>query len=255
MRTPIWAALALAVLAQPAMGQGFFTWPQNVNWQIGTGFDYSEGKYGGATKTTVWSIPVEARLELDRLRIELSLPYENVTGPGILAGGVIIGSGPVRSRSGIGDLNLTGAFLLTHDDEFPAIDIGGTIKFPTAKTDIGTGKFDYSIQSNIYHSFTPRLMIFGSVGYQWLTSTSTVALKNGVTASGGLNLKATDDVSVGVSANFRQEYFDSLGDQFTVSPYAMWNFAPNWRVTGYATAGAGKASPEFGAGARLAYYQ
>src|SRR5215469_11171947 len=195
-------ALCLAAFSRPALGQEFLQWPQTVNWQIGTGFDYSEGKYGGTTKTTVWSIPVEARLELDRLRIELSLPYENVTGPGILAGGVIVGSGPVKSRSGLGELNLTGAFLLTHDDEFPAIDIGGTVKFPTAKTDLGTGKFDYSIQSNIYHSFTPRLMIFGSVGYQWLTSTSTIALKNGVTASGGLNFKATDDASVGVSLNF-----------------------------------------------------
>src|SRR5262245_24244654 len=156
--------LALATLSQPALGQGFLQWPQNVNWQIGSGVDYSEGKYGGTSKTTVWSIPIEARLELDRLRIELSLPYENVTGPGILAGGVIIGSGPVKSRSGLGDLNATGAFLLTHDDEFPAIDIGGTIKFPTANSSIGTGKFDYSVQSNIYHSLTPRLMIFGSIG-------------------------------------------------------------------------------------------
>lgn len=250
------AAAILAAISQPALAQSFLQLPQGIAWQIGTGLDYSEGKYGGTTKTTVLSVPVDARIELDRFRLDLTLPWENVTGPGILAGGVVVGTGPVKTRSGLGDLDATGAFTLTHDEGgLPAIDIGGSIKFPTANSELGTGKFDYSVQGNVYHSFTPQLMLFGSVGYQWLTSTSTIALKDGITASGGVNFKATDDVSVGLSANFRQEYFDSLGDQFTVSPYVLWNLMPNWRVSAYATAGAGKASPEFGVGGRLIFYQ
>jgi outer membrane putative beta-barrel porin/alpha-amylase len=252
----IGAAAVFAAISQPALAQNFIQWPQDVSWQVGSGLDYSEGKYGGTTKTTILAVPIDARVELDRFRFDATLPWENVSGPGILAGGVVVGSGPAGSRSGLGDLDLTGAFTLTHDEgALPAIDIGGSIKFPTAKSDLGTGKFDYSIQGNVYHSFTPQLMLFGSVGYQWLTSTSTIALKDGVTASGGANYKLTDAVSIGLSANFRQEYFDSLGDQFTISPYLLWNLMPNWRVSAYATAGTGNASPEFGAGGRLIFYQ
>ena len=252
----IGVAAFLAAASQPAYAQGFLYWPQDVTWQIGTGLDYSEGKYGSTTKTTILMVPVDARVELDRFRLDATLPWEDVTGPGVLAGGVVVGSGPVRDRTGLGDLDVTGAFTITHDqDGLPAIDLGGSIKFPTANSSLGTGKFDYSVQGNVYHSFTPSLMLFASAGYQWLTSTSTISLKNGVTASGGVNYKATDDVSVGVSASFRQEYFDSLGDQFTVSPYVLWNLVPNWRVSAYATAGAGKASPDFGVGGRLIFYQ
>ncbi len=135
-------AAFLAALLQPALAQSFLQWPQNINWQVGTGLDYSEGKYGSTTKTTVLTIPIDARLEFDRFRIDATLPFLDVTGPGVLAGGVVVGTGPIKSRSGLGDLNVTGAFTLTHDDDtFPAIDIGGSVKFPTASPNLGTGKF------------------------------------------------------------------------------------------------------------------
>src|SRR5258708_21017739 len=145
----------LAALSQPALAQSFLQWPENINGQVGTGLDYSEGKYGSTTKTTVLTIPIDARLEFDRFRIDATLPFLDVTGPGVLAGGVVVGTGPIKSRSGLGDLNVTGAFTLTHDDDtFPAIDIGGSVKFPTASTNLGTGKFDYAVEAHVYHSFT-----------------------------------------------------------------------------------------------------
>src|SRR5690242_13836604 len=72
----IGVAAFLAAASQPAYAQGFLYWPQDVTWQIGTGLDYSEGKYGSTTKTTILMVPVDARVELDRFRLDATLPWE-----------------------------------------------------------------------------------------------------------------------------------------------------------------------------------
>jgi hypothetical protein len=250
----IYSALVSAV-ASGASAQSFINWPQAVAWQIDTGLDYSSGKYGAPDDTSVLSVPLEGRVQFDRVRLEFSLPYLEEKGPGVLAGVVVVGSGPVTMRSGIGDLNLGAAFLLNKDGDLPAVELEGIVKAPTAGTGLGTGKVDYSVQANLYHSFTPRFMLFGSLGYQWLSDFSTIRLESGMTATGGVNYHVADAASIGLSAAFRQEYFAGLGNQVTVSPYVLWNLAPDWRVAGYGTFGAGKASPDYGFGFRLVYYR
>ncbi len=244
------------MLAPCASAQSFLHWPDAVGWQVGTGVDYSTGRYGGTSDTTVFSVPLDAKLQLDRVRLELTIPYLDVKGPGTLVGGVVIGgSGPVTTRNGIGDLNVGAAWLLSADGSLPAFEIEGIVKVPTAAAGLGTGKFDYSVQANVYHAITPRFMLFGSLGYQWLNSFSTYHLESGIAASAGMNFKTTDSTSIGLSANYRQEYYGGLGDETTLSPYVMWNLNKDWRVTGYGTLGFGKASPRYGLGMRLILYR
>lgn len=255
MKRILGLGLALAAMAQPATAQDFLDWlPQNTSWQIDSGADYSSGKYGATTRTDVWSVPLEGKVQLDRFRLEGTIPYANVTGPGIVADGLVVGSGPVRTRSGIGDLNLGAAYLLGKDGDLPALEFEGFVKLPTADAGLGTGQTDYALQANTYHNITPQLMLFGSLGYQWLSSFSTFTLKDGVQATAGANFVASAQVNLGVSASYRQEYFAGLGDAFTVSPYVLWNIANNWRVTGYGTLGSGRASPQYGLGMRLIFY-
>ena len=247
--------VALSFSAQ-ALADSLIPWADgSTTWQAATGFDYSVGKYGGSSDTTVWSIPLDLALQADRLRLQATLPYLDVRGPGVFAGGVVVGgNSPVTTRTGLGDLNLGAAYLLTRDSTaLPAIEIAGTVKVPTADSDLGTGKYDYMAQANLYHALTGRVMLFGSVGYQWLSSFRTYTLKNGVLASAGLNYKAADDTSVGVSAAYREEYYPGLGEQFSMSPYVLWDFDKNWRVSGYGTVGFTGASPRFGGGMRLIF--
>jgi hypothetical protein len=96
-------------------------------------------------------------------------------------------------------------------------------------------------------------MMFGSIGYQWLTSFDNYHLENGVLASAGLNFKATANTSIGLSASYRQEYFHNLGAQTAVSPYVLWDFASNWRLSTYALIGTSRASPDYGGGLRLIF--
>lgn len=225
-------------------------------WDVASGFDYYTGKYGAASNTDVWSVPLVVRDQIGKFRIEANVPYLHVRGPGVFAGGVIVGGNTVATASGLGDVNLGAAWLLHEDDQsLPGIELAGGIKLPTASSSLGTQRFDYNIQANFNHSLSQRVMLFGSLGYQWLSDFRGFRLEDGVTATGGVNFRPSDTTSVGVSANFRQAYYRTLEDQFTLTPYALWTFAPHWRLSGYAIAGFTNSSPEVGGGVRLIFFQ
>jgi hypothetical protein len=46
-----------------------------TTWAAATGFDYSVGKYGAPSDTSVLSIPLSFLLQSGRLRLEATLPY------------------------------------------------------------------------------------------------------------------------------------------------------------------------------------
>jgi hypothetical protein len=228
-----------------------------TSWDFSSGLDYSEGRYGAARDTSVWSIPLSGRVQMDRLRLEAYMPYLNIRGPGVLVGGSVVGTNSVmNTRSGMGDLTLGAAYLL-HADEarLPSIELAGSVKVPTASLELGTGKLDYNLQANINHSFSPRLMLFGSLGYSWLNDYLGYRLEDGMTATAGVNYRASNATSIGISANYREPYYQGLGPQFTVTPYALWRFASRWRVTVYGLTGYSAASPRAGGGVRLTFFQ
>lgn len=220
-------------------------------WNFATGVDYSAGKYGATSDTTVFSLPFAARAQTGSFRLDVTAPYLWEKGPGDYAGGVVVPNGPITSRSGLGDVNLGAAWQLHADDSsFPAVEIQGNLKLPTASTGLGTGKFDYGLQANINHTFG-RVMLFGSLGYQWLQDFRGFDLRDGITASAGANFKIADDVNAGLSASYRQPYYAPLGEQVSASPYLLWSFASKWQVSTYLLTGFSKASPRIGGGFRL----
>ena len=109
-----------------------------TTWSFATGADYSAGKYGAASDTTVFSLPLAARAQTGRFRLDLTIPYLWEKGPGDFAGGgVVVPNGTVTSRSGVGDVNLGAAWQLHPDDSsFPAFEIQGNLKVPTAGTEV-----------------------------------------------------------------------------------------------------------------------
>jgi len=228
-----------------------------TSWDLATGFDYSTGKYGASSDTSILSVPFGARLQTDHFRFELTVPYLDVHGPGSFASGVVVGgNNAITTRTGIGDLTAGAAWIVNHDaGSLPGIELAGSVKVPTADSTLGTGKFDYSIAANLNHNITPRLMWFGSVGYQWLSDYRGINLENGVTASGGLNFRARDSTNIGFSLNFRETYYRPLEDQASLTPYLLWTFAPHWRLSGYGLVGFTNSSPSVGGGARLIFFQ
>ncbi|WP_338468451.1 transporter [Novosphingobium sp. ZN18A2] len=231
----------------------------NSSFELATGADYSVGHYGAAVDTSVWSIPLDMKAQIGRLRLQASLPYEFINGPGQLVGGVIVSSPnstTTTSRSGIGDLNLSAAYLLARENGvLPSIEVGGGVKLPTAKTSIGTGETDFSVNASFYKSVGTGAMLFGSVGYSWLGSPAAYQLKDGLTASGGLNLRPASNQNYGVSVAYREPVADGLSGQAVVSPYMTYRFSKLLGVTLYGMAGLNDASPRIGAGLRLTVFQ
>lgn len=228
------------------------------SFELASGADYSAGHYGASADTTVWSIPLDLKVQIGRVRVQASLPYEFISGPGQLVGGVIVSSpgSAVTSRSGIGDLNLSAAALLAREGLIlPAIEVGGSVKLPTAKTNIGTGETDYSVNASFYKSLTHAIMLFGSVGYSWLGSPAAYRLRNGVTASGGFNLRPSAGQNYGVSVAYREPVADGLQGQAVVSPYMTYRFSKRFGLTLYGLAGLNDASPRIGAGLRLTLFR
>ena len=230
----------------------------DTSFELATGVDYSVGKYGATSDTSVVGIPLDLKVQLGSLRLQASLPYDWVKGPGLLVGGVAVTNpnAPTTSRSGIGDLNLAAAYLLNHEKgALPAIELGVGVKAPTAKLGIGTTKADFSVTGSAYKTIAPGFMLFGSVGYSWLGSLPNYQLKNGVTASGGVNYKPTPNQNIGVSLGYRQPVSAGVEPQVVVSPYLTYRIRKQWGVTLYGLAGLTSASPRVGGGLRLSLFR
>lgn len=253
-----WADTAGAVAGQGSSTTDAVSRPDTTTFELATGIDYSTGDYGATTNTSVVSIPVDVKAQLGRLRLQASLPYVFLKGPGQLVGGVIVSApgGATVKRDGIGDLNLSAAYLLnTEHGALPAFEIGGAVKLPTAKTTIGTGETDYSATLSAYKSISPQVMLFGTVGYSWLGSPAAYQLKNGITASGGLNFRPVESQNYGVSIAYREPVAAGLQGQAVVSPYMTYKVTKTWGFTLYGVAGLNNASPNWGAGLRLSLFQ
>lgn len=224
-------------------------------FELATGVDYSAGHYGAAADTTVWSIPIDAKAQLGRLRLQASLPYEFINGPGQMVGGVIVSSSSgtaTTRRSGLGDLALTGAYMVVRESGIlPSLELGGSVKLPTAPTYIGTGQTDYTLSANLYKTLVPGVMLFGSAGYSWLGSPAVYQLRNGVMASAGLNFRPSPKANYGLSLAYRDPVVTGLPGQAIVSPYMTYRIGRGLGITAYAMGGLNRASPRVGAGLRL----
>ena len=229
------------------------------SFELSSGLDYSVGKYGAALDTSVKSVPLDAKAQLGRLRIQAALPYVWIKGPGQIVGGVVVGSSnpaAVAQRQGLGDLSLASAYRVTNErGALPMIELGGSVKLPTAKATIGTGQADYGVNVALYKSVGPRVTLFGSVGYSWLGSPASYQLNNGVTAYGGVNLRPDTALNLGASVSYRKPVANGLEGQAAISPYLTYRLNQHFGLTAYTQAGINKASPRAGAGLRLTVFQ
>jgi hypothetical protein len=249
------AALCLATHAHAQEGPAQTA---ATTWEAPTGADYLVGGYGygPASETTVIVTPFSAKVQMNRLRLEVNVPFLHVEGRGSFVGGGLIlpGDNTMVRRSGLGDVTVGAAWLFHRGGSLPSLELAAVTKIPTAASGLGTEEFDYSAQLNLYRPLSPRVMLFASAGYQWLGDFGTVVLEDGLLAAGGINYSPLPGTSLGFGVSYRQEYWQGLGDQITISPYAQRNFGGRWRATVHGLVGLTEASPRFGIGLRLGLY-
>ncbi|MDI1326083.1 MAG: transporter [Brevundimonas sp.] len=244
----LFGAACVAALAVPGLASA------QVVWEGTAGVDYSSGKYGGSQDTHVLYAPLGLRAQANRWRVELAVPYVNIRGPeGSVGGGVVVpGDGAVSSRSGLGDVTLSAAYqLMPAGGQGLSLEVGGTVKFPTADEDLGTGESDYNLLVSAQLPLADRFRLTGSVGYSWLGDPDLYELEDGVTASLGAIYDVSATSSLGLMGSYRAEYFAGLGEQTQLNPFVSFRSASGWSATAYGTVGLSDAAPDYGAGLQL----
>lgn len=271
----VWLRSALALAAATAMSapalaqdedEGASSSASSTEIEIATGADYSVGKYGGTSDIKVWSIPLDLKVRSGRFRAQASLPYVFIDGNGQLVGGVVVsdpqrptgggGGGGSTSHSGLGDLTLTAGYTLNSEaGALPSFELSGSVKLPTAKDTIGTGKTDETVSLSAYKTVGQGVMLFATIGYSWLGSPATYPLKDGIMASGGLNYRPSDTQNWGVSVAYREPVATGYKGQAVVSPYMTYRVSRRFGLTLYGVAGLNDSSPRYGGGLRLSIFQ
>jgi len=248
-------------------------------FSVGTGANYSSGKYGTSTTTDIWSVPFTAEYQGDRWTFKLIAPYVSIRG----AGNVIPGTGPVNnsnprarglgqllgggtnpppatptastSASGLGDVVASAGYrLMSSKDQSFALDLTGRVKFGTADANkgLGTGQNDYGLSLDTYKvlgAWTP----FGGVGWTNYNSSPYIKLSNGFNANAGVDYRVGSYDSVGAFYNFRQRIASGGAVQSDFTAYWNHRFGKQLRLQSYALAGTTNGSPDWGVGSSINY--
>jgi hypothetical protein len=235
--------------------------PKPVSWEFATGADYSVGRYGAAEDTKVLYLPLTVRARTERWRVEATVPYLSVEGPGSFVGGggpifIPPGGAGVSRRSGLGDVVLGAGWTVSPAAVGrPSVELFGSVKLPTADEALGTEKTDLSVAINLNHYVSQKLWVSGGVGYEWLGDPSAYRLEDGLFGNLGLGYAPNDRLSYGAGLNFRHRTTDALDAQLTASPWISWRPSPTWGVTTYGYAGLNSSSPDYGIGFQLSLYR
>jgi hypothetical protein len=240
------AALCAAPLAFGADGE----------LSLGTGINYTTGKYGESEKTSIVTIPILARYERDAWSFRATVPYLRITGPGTVIPGVGHAerrgrsAGGTRTESGMGDSTLSASYTMySGTTNRSGVGLSGKLKLATGDEDrgLGTGSNDVSVQVDAFQEIE-RNTVFGVLGYTVFGDSSVVQLENVANVGVGASHRLDTGDSVGLAFDARQGATPAPAPQRELT--AFWNhkLEGNWRTQAYFLKGFARGSPDWGLG-------
>jgi len=229
------------------------------NTRLGIGTEYTTGDYGGASSIDEIYVPMTGSWDNGLIGLRLSVPWATVRAPqGTLIDGPdgqpVVGDGPRRTESGLGDV-IAAVTWINAADYAPAamsMDLTGTVKFGTADEDkgLGTGKNDYSIQADVYKFFGPTSLIVTG-GYTVRGDPDGYDLNDVWFASAGVAFRVNDDTRSGLFLDWRQSAVDGADDPAELSGFLSRQFGQTVDLSAYALVGLSDSSPDWGGGLSL----
>jgi Putative MetA-pathway of phenol degradation len=245
-------SLALCGVAAAQQAADPPTWTSRTLLKATLGYHFSTGTYGESKSTEIFYIPLTLRADLDLWRLQVTVPYIRIDGPG--TEGI---DGPVSGTGGegLGDILAELSYALAPLTAWmPWLELGGTIKFPTADKDkgLGTGEFDYTIEvvaSRRIARFTPYV----TVGYRFFGDPKGFDLHDVPLAAVGTSYQLREPLDVGLELYFREASSSSSDPLLEVTPWIGWQLTPHWSSSTYVTAGILDGSPDFGIGLQVGY--
>lgn len=244
---------ATALMASLSFGPAALAADEDLTLSLSVGYDYSTGEYGGSESTDMSFVPVTAQFESGPWTLKVVGSWLSIDGPGsLIADGEVV-AGANTSESGVGDTNVSVAYLIYPWFEGgPFFELTGKIKVPTADETkgLGTGEVDYTGMVSIYQVISD-LTLFADAGYRVRGSSDLYELEDGFVGSVGASLKFSPEVSAGLMYNYRQAATATGDDPMDVMPYITFKPSEFWSINAYGTFGLSDSSPDSGVGISL----
>lgn len=228
-----------------------------------TGLEYQEGDYFTGERVEILSFQNVARLRIGRTVFSASLPWRRIEAPGNFVGGggllglpVIVDPNLPVARSvrrGVGDLRLGIAHSLPRLAGFE-IALSGQVKLPTAsvRRGIGTGEVDLGVGAEFSRRLGP-VTPFVSVDYTIPGDPETYALRDGLSARGGVALQFARTMRARVSYGYAQSLSPLVPDEEQLSTGLDAALSPRISLGLYGNAGLSNGAPDLGAGLSLGF--
>lgn len=241
---------SLAAIASPGAWAA-----DNGNFSFATGFDYSTGKYGAASSTSILSVPVVGMYSSGLWAFKLTVPYVRISGPGGVLPNGIRSKATITTKetteSGLGDVVAAATYNIYSGNENESwVYLTGKIKFGTAGTSLGTGQNDYAAQVDVYQSFG-RFTATGALGYEFLGSPAGISMNNVAYGILGGYYQVTEQTVGGTEMKLSQKPSAIGAEQREVSVYASHNIDGSLKIRGYVLKGFADGSPDSGFGLLL----
>jgi len=234
---------------------------QAQSFSVSAGAEFTTGDYGGGTDTDVFYAPIALGIDADDWSFRASIPYLELSGPGVFLGEdlplVRDVRTPVRMAdedvSGFGDLNLRVTKTTRLDTAGKwELDLTGRVKLPTADEDegLGTGQTDYSASADLIRNVGTWSMFAGG-GYRINGDPDGRDLNDIAFGSLGAVRYAQNGSSWGVAYDFSQAASDGIDDAHELSTWLSFSLGSDVRLQLYGLSGLSDGGPDYGGGARV----
>lgn len=225
---------------------------------VSVGTEFVSGEYGGETRVDEWYTRFSAWARTGRLDWQLTVPWLSVEAPtGTIIdgpGGPIVGDGPVRTESGLGDViaAMTLRDVWTASGGDAVLDLGGEIKLGTAdeQAGLGSGETDFTLRAD-YFAFLDRWTGVASLGYAIRGDPDEYELDDGLVAAAGGLFHVTAANRLGLFLEYRQAAYFANDDPVELTGFYSWRTGA-WRTGLSLRAGLTDSAPDWGAGLSVA---
>lgn len=233
-----------------------FAQTDEPRFSLTAGAELTTGEYGGRKSIDDLYVPITLRYQSEGAAFRLTIPYLRVRAPtGTVTtaadGRQLVGEGPRRTESGLGDVIASTTFydVITFYRSGVAVDLTGKVKFGTADEDkgLGTGENDYSFQTDIY-KFVGNFTITGTVGYKFRGEPGNIDLDDAWLFSAGGSHKFSVQTRVGVFFDYRESSIETQDSVRELMALLSHRLNHKWRIQGYALRGLSDSSPDWGGG-------
>ena len=264
----------LAIFVMGALGNAAAYAADGGNFYMAAGFDYSSGKYGSDTTTTILSIPVIGTYLSGDWMLKLTVPFVRITGNGTVIpgmGGAVPGMGGGMSggggmgggmggpgntaastiQSGLGDVIAAATYnIYSGIENALSADLTGKVKFATADAGLGTGENDYAAQVDVYKRFD-SFTAMGSLGYLVLGDPPGADFNNAAYGILGGYYQFTDQTGAGAEMRLSEKLTATVAAPRELTAYASHKFDESLKISAYVLKGFSDGSPDSGFGMLL----